>query len=220
MTTAIEPLAKALGKAVCRCSSEECNLPLNDAALCRVLIRLLAEGQPVPLDTLAQVIGRPRAEVATAIHRSMNIEWDEAGNLVGAGLTLRPTPHRVLFDGRTLYTWCALDALIYPPFLGRTAQVESPCAATGTPIRLTVSPQAVESVVPGEAVVSIVAPPASPDVRASFCNHVHFFRSAQAADSWLAQHSGAVLLSVADAYALGQRLTHQRDRSASAVQPN
>jgi hypothetical protein len=38
-------------------------------------------------------------------------EYDAHGRVVfGSGLTLRPNPHRFEVDGRTLYTWCALDA--------------------------------------------------------------------------------------------------------------
>jgi alkylmercury lyase len=60
-----------------------------------------------------------------------DLETDEQGRIVGSGLTLRPTPHRFALDGRQLYTWCALDTLIFPVVLGQGATVESPCHGAG-----------------------------------------------------------------------------------------
>lgn len=36
------------------------------------------------------------------------------GRIVGHELTLRETPHRFAVDGRQLFTWRALDTLIFP----------------------------------------------------------------------------------------------------------
>ncbi len=182
------------------------NIAPEGFALFRHLILLLAEGEPVHPKRMSAVIGRPPEEVMEILRRMPSIEWDKSGNIVGAGLTLRPTPHLFQLNGRTLYTWCALDALMFPGFLGQTVQVESPCAGTGTPIRVTVRPEGVERVEPLEAVVSLVAPEASPDVRRVFCDYVNFFRSPEAAVKWLAEHPGAATLPVADAYQLGRRL--------------
>jgi alkylmercury lyase len=179
-------------------------------ALFRHLILLLAEGQPISPERIAGVLGRPREEAVAVLRQLPSLEWDEAGNIVGAGLTLRPTPHRFEIDGRTLFTWCALDALMFPGLIGQTVQVESPCAATGAPVRVTVTPEGVTQVEPPEAVVSLVAPEASPDVRRAFCDYVNFFRSAEAAGEWLASHPGATTLPVAEAYALGRRLAEAR----------
>src|SRR5262249_53377769 len=52
----------------------------------------------------------------------------EAGGIVGAfGLSLRPTPHALVLDGRHLFTWCALDAAGIPAGLAVDATVHSPC---------------------------------------------------------------------------------------------
>lgn len=175
-------------------------------ALFRHLILLLAEGQPVNPKRVSAVFGRPQEEVMKILSRMPSIEWDKNGNIVGAGLTLQPTPHRFQLNDRSLYTWCALDALMFPSLIGQTVQVESPCASTGDPVRMTVTVAGVEQVEPAGAVVSLVAPEASPDVRRAFCDYVNFFRSAEAASIWLAEHPGATTLPVADAYQLGRRL--------------
>jgi hypothetical protein len=119
------------------------------------LLRQLAEGRPVETAALADAVGRPVAELDALLER-FGVERDAAGRIVGAGLTLRPTPHRFAIGGRLLYTWCALDALVFPAVLGTTAEVESLCAATGTPVRVRVGPAAVESVAPAGAAVSFL----------------------------------------------------------------
>lgn len=175
-------------------------------ALFRHLIPLLAEGRPISPERIAGLLGRPREEIVAALRQLPSIEWDETGNVVGAGLTLRPTPHRFEMNGRTLFTWCALDALMFPGLIEQTVQVESPCAGTGVPVRVTVTPEGVEQVEPPEAVVSLVAPEASPDIRRAFCDYVNFFCSSEVAAEWLARHPGATTLPVAEAYQLGRRL--------------
>src|SRR5205807_3778932 len=131
-------------------------------------------------------------------------EPDAEGNLVGVGLTQRPTKHRFQTQERQLYTWCALDTLMYPPLLGIAAQVESPCQATGEPVRVAVGPEGIRHVDPATAVVSIVMPEDSRDLRDGFCNEVHFFRSPEAAEEWLAAHPGAAVMSVVDAFEVGK----------------
>lgn len=175
-------------------------------ALFRHLILLLAEGQPVPPERIAGVLERSPEEIATKLRQLSSIEFDERGNVVGAGLTLRPTPHRFTINNRTMFTWCALDALKFPGLLGQTVQVESPCVATGTPVRVKVTSNGVEQIEPPEAVVSLVAPDASADIRRSFCDYVNFFSSHEAASQWLREHPGATTLPVREAYQLGQRL--------------
>lgn len=175
-------------------------------AMLRHLMLLLAGGQSVSLQRIAVVLERSPGEVATTLRQLPSIEFDEHGNVVGAGLTLRPTPHRFTMNDRTMFTWCALDALVFPGLIGQTVQVESPCVATGAPVRVKVTPNGVEQIEPIEAVVSLVVPEVSADIRRSFCCYVNFFSSDDAASQWLSEHPGAMTLPVREAYQLGQRL--------------
>ncbi len=197
----IEELAAVLESSLCA------GFNPHGYALYRELIVLLAEGQPVSPERAASVLGLTREEALEILRQRPSIEWDEAGNIVGAGLTLRPTPHRFKLKDCTLFTWCALDSLMFPGLVGQTVEVESPYASTGRPVRVTVTPEGVKQVEPPDAVVSVVAPEASPDVRRVFCDYVNFFQSAEAAAGWLAEHPGATALPVAEAYQLGRRLT-------------
>lgn len=171
------------------------------------LLRLLARGEPVSVDDFAEATGLPVGEVRQALAGLPDLETDEQGRVVGYGLTLRPTPHRFMVGGQQLYTWCALDTLVFPGLLGRVASIESACHGTGTPVRVTVDPEAgATSVDPSGALVSIVTPGQHTSIRAAFCNQVHFFASRQAAQPWLDEHPGMTVLPVVDAHRLGQTL--------------
>lgn len=200
--THVEHLADALGARLRQAAG-----PI--AALQPVLVRLLSQGQPVSVEDLAAAAGQPAADVGQALAALPDTEYDPDGRIVGHGLTLRETPHRFTVDGRQLFTWCALDTLIFPAILGQPAHIASPCPATGRPVRVTAEPDKVISVDPAEAVVSIVTPGPAPSIRAAFCDQVHYFASPEAARGWRADHPEAYLLPVTDALTLGRQLATQ-----------
>lgn len=174
--------------------------------LCHELLPLLAEGRPVSFERVAAAVDRSREEVREAIRGLPSIEYDEEDRVIGAGLTLEPTRHRFRLEDRTLYTWCAWDALIYPPILDRTAEVESTCPATGETIRLTVTPEGIQSVDPSGAVLSFPNPDLERichDVRTAFCEVSNFFRSVKAAREWLNGREEIDILSVKEGFRLG-----------------
>ncbi|MEV6959383.1 organomercurial lyase MerB [Streptomyces sp. NPDC051207] len=183
--------------------------PGLELSLLRPLLRLLAAGEPVTVDRLAAATGRTADETRQVLAAMPDTEYDTEGRITGYGLTLNPTPHRYEADGRTLYTWCALDTLVFPAVLGHTARVTSPCHATGEPVRLTVTPDGPADVRPATAVVSLVACDAPASLRTGFCNEIHFFTGTGAAGEWLARHPGAAVLPVADAYAVELPLVRQ-----------
>ena len=182
------------------------------------LLRLLAEGSPVSIDQIAATLHLSHSDVAAALSRLRNVEFDRDGNIVGAGITLNPTRHRFQVNGRRLFTWCAMDTLIFPVILNQTAHVVSTCPATGVTIRLTVAPRGVEYLEPAGTVVSLPRlSEACCDVRADFCNHVHFFSSSDAASAWLSERSGAMLLSIEEAWRIGGVLAGSVFRSPSEI---
>ncbi len=174
--------------------------------LWRPLLQHLAQGNPVAVADLAAATGKTTGQVRDALAAMPDTEYDEDGRILGTGLTLRPTPHRFEVDGNQLYTWCALDTLIFPLVLDRPARVSSPCHATGAPISLTVHPDKVTALDPVTTVVSLRTPQEGSTIRPGFCNQVHFFASADTARPWLDQHPGAGVLPVAAAFELGRDL--------------
>ncbi|MFM0758133.1 organomercurial lyase MerB [Paraburkholderia strydomiana] len=169
-----------------------------------VPLRELSKGAPVSPAALALALDWPVGRVTSALEQAVSTEWDDDGNVVGYGLTLRETPHTFEVGGRRLYTWCAFDTLFFPALIDRTAHVVSRCAATGVPVSLTVTPNAIEDIEPTDAAVSLILPQDTPDVRHAFCCHVHFFASAATGQQWAATHPGIEIVSVRNAFAVGR----------------
>jgi len=182
------------------------NPPEGFSALFIALLRELAKGRPVSQTTLAMTLGCPAERVAAALEQATSAEYDHDGNIVGYGLTLGETSHALEINGRRLYAWCAFDTLMFPALIGQTARVSSHCAATGTPVSLTVAPNELRDVEPADAAVSLILPQAAADIRQSFCRHVHFFASVLTAEDWASKHKGVEVVSVQDAFGLGREL--------------
>jgi alkylmercury lyase len=177
------------------------------------LYRLLAEGNPVPIERLANTLDLPGETVSQVLSRYPAF-YDDQGAVIGfGGLTVAEMPpHIFRVEGRTLYTWCAWDSLFIPGILGKAAEVTSRDPITHTPISLTVAPDRAKHVRPESTVVSILTPDRTfdRDVIVNFCHFVHFFSSEEAGEAWIARHPGTFVLSVEDAFALGQ-LTNARN---------
>ncbi len=167
-------------------------------------LELLASGEPASPEQIAAAASKAPEEVRAALDQFPSAEWDERGRVVGAGLTLRPTPHRFEVEERTLFAWCALDTLMYPVLLGRPASIESPCRGTGEPVRVEATPTGIKTVEPPSAVVSVVEPKDVANIRGVFCENVHFFASPEAASRWLEKNPEAIILPVEDAFRLGR----------------
>lgn len=165
---------------------------------------LLARSKPASPEEIAATSAKSPEEVRAALDRFPSAEWDEQGRVVGLGLTLRLTPHRLELEGHTLFAWCALDALLFPILLGRPASIESPCRGTGEPVHIEVTPAGIERVEPPSAVVSIVAARDLANFRRVSCNSAHYFSSPEAASCWIEKHPEATILSVEDTFRLGR----------------
>ena len=169
------------------------------------LYRQLAAGRSVrPADVASALsIAVSRVEAVLAQATLSAAEYDEAGWIVSfGGLSLRPTPHRFQVDDQTLYTWCAFDTLFLQTVLGKRAQVESTCPVSGRQIRFTVTSNGIGECTPDAPFMSLVTPEAGQmhdNLKRSFCCHVHFFASAEAASEWVSDQEGAVVLPIADA---------------------
>src|SRR5260221_6508402 len=171
------------------------------------LVRLLVQGRPVAPELLAHRLHWELEEVRSILQAHPELEYDEQGNLVGSGLTLVPTAHQLQVEQRTLFAWCAFDTLTYLVDLHLSAQVTSRSPVTGRSIRLTVTPEQVLDLDPGEAQVSLVVDVAAGcclNVPGDVCHYRHFFVSREAAFLSLAAHQVAVVLFVAEAVPGGE----------------
>jgi alkylmercury lyase len=163
-------------------------------------LQLLSNGCPVPPDEIAIRLQVPPDTVISTL-RGFGAEFDKDGNVMGVGLTLVPTPHVYEVNGRKLYTWCAVDALLFPIMLKHTAHIESLDPISGDKIRVTVTPDGVQKVDPESAVVSWVNSSVDPsNIRGSVCHYVYFFTSSETASKWIADHPGKMFYPVIDAF--------------------
>jgi alkylmercury lyase len=152
------------------------------------LVRLIARGRPVQPVELAEQSGLTVATLTSWLRDQPGTDWDDHGRLVGFGLTQRPTAHRFIVEGRELFTFCAADTLLFAPILGGTARVESTCPTTGETIGIDLAGDRVLDLKPAAAVVSQVRLCPVADIRASICDHGHFFASPEAAEPWHRAH--------------------------------
>jgi len=181
--------------------------------LCFELVQLLVNGHPVSKEQLVAALHVTHEELQAALACLSDAEFDEQGNIVGWGLTLIPTLHRFQVNGLKLFTWCAVDALTYPALLKLPAHVESRCPITGDYVTLSITPTGIENLLPSNAVVSLKIPESSHVCdcdREAFCNQSYFFSSLHAASVWQATHKGTLILSVENAYLVGQMVATYR----------
>jgi alkylmercury lyase len=157
-------------------------------------IRLLAEGAPVSPAQIADASGVPVDQAEAALRGIEDIEWTADGRVEGFGLTRRPTPHRFRIGETDLYTWCAMDTLIFAALVDRPAQIQSPDGATGEPLRLETDGQRIIAADPPSIAVSWFFDAAATGFRASVCQFGHFFASRESAAQWAAEYpQGGVL---------------------------
>jgi alkylmercury lyase len=190
--------------------------PLKMTSVCIQVIRFLAHGRPVSTDRFAALSHLPLDEVQAAFSqlKKCGAEFDDQGHLVGAILSLNPTPHQFRVNGRELFAWCALDTLFLPTLLQQSAQVESTCPATGAILRLTITPEGVQMLDPSGMILSIVTPGITPGCEPGaksgphgpVCSAMHFFSSGEAARPWLIAHPGLVIFSVQEAWQLAHEV--------------
>jgi alkylmercury lyase len=176
-----------------------------------LILRKLAEGNPVSADSLARAANVPIEIINTlfAQGKKQGGEWDAEGRLLGNVLTLIPTRHHFNVNGKELYTWCSLDAMHLPGLLDQTAEVESADPVSGEKIHLTIPPDGVPAYDPPGTVLSIVlsggdrSGPQSP-----LCSQMHFFSSRETAEIWVKNHPDATIMTVKEVHQVVHKHVH------------
>jgi len=203
------------------------SLEYETAALALAAIRQLARGRPVERDAVFS--WTELGDGGWDVLLRLGAEVDDSSQIVAfGGLSLPATGHRFELPGRVLYTWCAVDTLLLPALVGEAALVESPCAATGSIVRLKVGLEGIEHAEPRGAVISFLSPEGPADPRScgaascgpsdaadytelvgasgAFCGNVHFFVSREAAAGWLRTHADGTILTLEEGYKLGREI--------------
>jgi alkylmercury lyase len=172
---------------------------------------LVQSNTPISLDALAAALQSSREQVKAVFEQLPETEYDQFGNLLGTGLTLKPIIHQVVLDGHPFSAWCAPDTLELPVVLRRPARILSSCPMKGARIELMLTPDHLESLSPEGAVVSIVRTcdrvkqlQEAGCIRQEGCNHQFFFANPEAAAPWADAHLDFTILPVQEAF-LGLR---------------
>lgn len=204
-TPDLEQLAERLTAAMPRLDATEQQIAL-------ALIRQLAHGAPVSASQLVTATELPEPQITDTLERLPGTFRDDQHRIVGfMGLTvLEMGEHRIHVGERVLSAWCAFDTLFLPDLLGETVRVTSRSPTSGTEISVTVTPAGPTGPQPPEVVVSFLIPQTEFDANVihSFCHFVHFFASPQDGEPWTVKHPGTFLLSLENAYHLGQLTNH------------
>ena len=174
----------------------------------------LADGLPADAAHLATATGLDHDQVQQRIDAAAATGYETRhGTIVGAALTLNPTPHQFTVRGHHLHTWCGFDALFLPLLLDETATVRSTCPVTGEQIRLTIEPDGTAAhVEPAGTHVAIVGPEVATGCEATgpgsdVCTQMPLLSSARAGQTWLRGRSGVAVvdldtaMQIAHAYA-------------------
>ncbi len=181
---------------------------VDDQYLSLKLYQLLAEGEPVSCSRLARALSQSTDVVSETLSQWPGVYYDESDRIVAfLGLSIKETPHRLRVNGKTVYTWCAWDTLFIPELLEATVNISSICRVSGEEVKLTVSPSGIETVNPGDAVMSFLVPDENElrkNITASFCHLVYFFRSLEDGETWVSGQDGIFLLSLEEAFRVGQ----------------
>jgi alkylmercury lyase len=202
----------------------------NEQRAAVALYRELAKGRAVDDTQMGRALGVSPAEALALLARDAirSLSYsDDAGRILGfGGLATAAMHHRFEVDRCELSTWCAWDSLFIPEILARTARVASTDPETGEIVRLTVSPQRIESVEPRETVISFIRPEAeifgtsAANVMAKFCHFIFFFASEASGERWVEKHPGTFLYALDDAFALAKRFNANNFRAELARAPD
>jgi alkylmercury lyase len=180
--------------------------------LCLPILHQVTRGKPLTMAALGASLQMSQDELEQRLAHTPDTEFDQQGNIVGWGVTMIATRHRFQIRQQSLFTWCAFDTVLFPPALGETVQVHSTCPVTGQPITFVATHEGmVKGLTPLSAVMSLIIPSERSEcVRATFCEQSLLFWSEQAASPFLADHPGAILLSVEEAALVGRWVAQSR----------
>jgi alkylmercury lyase len=124
----------------------------------------LLKGESLSASLFAELlhVNMEEAEKIIASYAEVIDEGRIAGFL---GLSLVPTPHKLMVKGKALYTWCAMDAIILPQLLLLEALIESVDPLNGQRIQLSVNEDFLDWTDPVPVFISWTEKNASSDIR-------------------------------------------------------
>tara|TARA_R110002050_G_scaffold22829_8_gene62095 strand:- start:9953 stop:10552 length:600 start_codon:yes stop_codon:yes gene_type:complete len=159
----------------------------------------LIKGNPIPIVKYYALVGL-HIEKANDVLEILG-ESNENNQITAfSGLSLTPTHHKFIVQNKTLYTWCALDAILFTEWLDVSSQIISLDPIDNSIIELNIECDHLVSSNPYPIFISWVEKMDSCNIRGSFCNHVSFFASEQTAKQWLSKNPSGKILTLEDLF--------------------
>jgi len=185
-------------------------------------IQALAKGHPIPPAELADIWNMSLDQVQVILKQAKKngrVEINTQGDLVGAVLSLNPTQHQIFMDNQHLYAWCAYDAIYTPGVVGKLARIVSEDPVTGGRIKISLTPNGVETIKPESVVVSVVDPGGdmSAGPESTRCTHMLFFESRESAKQWKQDRTGVSILTVEEVFELAREFQIEPARRLALV---
>jgi alkylmercury lyase len=174
-----------------------------------IALQLLSKGDPVSPERLAEAWGMPLTQVEAIFEQAGaqgTLQLDDSGKMIGSAISLIPSVHQFQINGKTLYAWCAYDAVYAPGVIGKNAVIESVDPLSNESIRIDVSPDGVMGSKPEEIYVTVVGMEADSKggAQSPRCSQMHFFVSEENVKKWSADRSGVVFMTVDQLYDLAR----------------
>lgn len=190
------------------------DMDATDRRIATSIHRLMRSGNPIEPAAIAIAAGVSAKKVEARLDSWPGVFRDRSGRVAGfwgQSITRLDPEYRLEANGKTTYAWCALDTLFIPGVVGEAVGVEATDPMTGETISLVVDRDDVQDVTPVGTVVSMIIPdgPFGYDVVERFCHSVRFFASPETGKRWAAEHKGASLLDIDQAFEIGRALSER-----------
>lgn len=185
----------------------------DEQTLALILYRLLSLGKPVSVSQIQTETNLTIPIIEQTLHNWPSIFFDNNRIIGFWGITTQPTPHRMIVDEHTCYTWCAWDTLFIPELLNKTVTIESSCPVTNNNIKLAVSPRHAESANGKPLYLSFLQPEIdklNDDITSNFCHFIYFFDSKKIAEQWIIQNPDTFLLTLEEAFGIATQVNNKR----------
>jgi alkylmercury lyase len=182
-------------------------ISLDEQRLAVAIYRLLALGQPVPINRAATKVALPVGEAERMVGSWPAVFFDEQHRIVGFwGLALQPMAHGLRVGGADLFTWCAWDPFFLARIIG-DLDVSTDDPITGQAITYHLgSDGVVIDLSHHDSVLSFLRPdqPWDDNVMTTFCHFVNQFTGPEPAQQWVAGHPGTFIIGLDDAVELAR----------------
>jgi alkylmercury lyase len=127
----------------------------DELAIRKAAFKAILDGEPITPDGLLGSTGfapeKTHALLEGLAKRGLIVIESDSGRIVGSwGLSFVPTDHRLRIRKRTLYTWCAEDAVGIPAALAEDASILSRCHECGVSVNIEMAAGRVAQVVPSD----------------------------------------------------------------------